>query len=133
MRLCIAILCGLAASAWAHPIPAPAGTYSNLKYIEGEGDVTGLEVTVIPSGTPAHYDYSAVVQIAEGAALPPQFVPASWDGTTLRFQFTYPGAGVVSFVGRLSDGGLTGQLKGAQFPATSYKLPRHPGFWQPNR
>jgi hypothetical protein len=113
----------------ANPIPPLAGTYSTLKYIAGESDVVGLEVTMIPSGTEGHYAYHAVVQTAEGVPTPPQLVTVKFDGTKLVFTFAYAHVFHVTFTGKIQDKVLVGKLTGPHFSETECILPRKEGFW----
>lgn len=131
MRTFAAIILLSIASAGAYPIPAIVGTYSNLTYSEGEGDVIGIEITILPAGTPGNYSYYALVQTADGEAAAPQLAPIKFDGMNISFSFNYPGAGDVKFAGSVAGTTLIGYLTGGQFSSTKYTLPRKVGFWQP--
>ena len=118
-------------SVWARPVAPLAGTYSNLLYMAAEGDVTGMEMTIIPSGSEGNYTYHALIQMAEGEPGVPQLVPVTFNAPMVTITFEYPGAGTVRFDGRLTGSALVGNLTGAQFGSTKYVLPRKAGFWQP--
>ena len=120
----------VASSAWAQSTPPLTGTFSNLTYLEEEGDVTGMEITIIPSGSAGNYSYHALIQIAEGEPAAPQLVPVNYDGQRLLIVFNYPGAGGVTFEGKLSGTSLSGNLTGTQFASTKYVLPRKASYWQ---
>lgn len=130
MKHCLLLFLLAVSVAHTHPIPEFAGTFSDLKYSEAEGDITGLEVTIIPSDHDGNYTYDAVVQVAEGVPATPQLSPVTVEGRTISFHFQYPGAGPVTFKGTISKAALTGNLTGAQFSPADYSLPRKVSFWQ---
>jgi hypothetical protein len=117
-------------AASAHPIPPMVGTYSDLKSIESEGDVTGTEITIIPSGSEGSYAYHALVQNAEGVPNAPQLVPAKIDGATVSFSFPFSGAGLVTFAGKISGNNMVGKVSGEHFSEVELSLPRKAGYGQ---
>ena len=69
------------------PTPAPLppsldGTYSDMKHVEGEGDMIGIEVTVSDSQGAALVTF----QCAQGELPQPQRVAAQVTGNAVRFR-----------------------------------------------
>lgn len=99
------------AQADAGPQTAPAlrrtGIFSNLTYHRESGDLTGMEVMIVPSRDDGATAFKAVVQIAEGGEPCVAVVPVRYLGTAL--EFLLPGdspCGEGRFAGRLTQAGL---------------------------
>lgn len=113
----------------AEPAAFPlTGTFSDMRCIEQEGDVLGLEVRLMAGLEAQAYRYFAVVQFAEGAAGIPQLVPVSVDGDKVEFTANYLGFFDVQFSGEVSEIQLSGRL--GKPLDNDVRLPRTSGFWQ---
>jgi hypothetical protein len=78
--------------------------FSDMRYSEGSGDVSGREIFIVG----ANDGYFAVVQIAEGVPGTPVVVPVEVDGD--RITFTVPGSPPEIFEGRVTSSRLEGRL-----------------------
>jgi len=65
-----------------------SGIYSNLKFNKESGDLSGMELLIIPNGKGANLEYVVLVQISEGGAPFSALVPLKMVGP--KFEFTLP-------------------------------------------
>ena len=100
-----------------------AGIYSSLTLNQESGDLTGLELLLVPEGDLSHY--AAAVQLAEGQS--PQLaiahVEVQKDAFTLSFKPEGVGA-PITFTCKVSVSGLT-CVNGA----STEKLKRGKSYW----
>ena len=83
--------------------PRISGIYSNLTYTEEAGDLVGMELAIVPSGT----GYTAFVQISEGGEPYTVLVPFAVRGSNV--EFTLPASPPYSsahFTGTWGESGL---------------------------
>jgi len=100
------------------------GTFSGLHYIEEAGDVTGVEITIVPQYETAY----AIVQCAEGAPTAPIFVPIDLKGNSFHFVIktgnsSYDG----DFSGTISQRGMI--LHSTSEMCTGGFIPRRASYW----
>ena len=129
--LLIALLISLPLAASAKDSSFPTtGTFSDVRCIEDEGDVLGLEVSILGGfdGYESTYKYYAVVQFSEGVAGIPQLVPVNMEGNNISFTANYLGQFDVKFSGAITKEGLVGSF--AKPLDQKVELPRHASFWQ---
>jgi hypothetical protein len=109
--------------------PRVTGFFSDMRYIEGPGDVLGTEVWIVY----ARGKFWATVQMAEGAPEPPVVVPVEVSGSTIKFsireslvnQSGNPFDLVISFEGTVTRAGLSGKANSVPF-----NLKRSASYWQ---
>ena len=107
-----------------HPVKI-AGCYSDMRYSEESGDLLGYEFFIVFSRD-GHY---VLYQESEGEPDAPQLVPASIEGTTLRFTLPPDGQFHESprqFQGRITNDGITGKFSSYDWEFT---LKRKPSYW----
>ena len=84
------------------------GTFSNLRYNSEGGDLSGLEILIIPAPGDT-VGYVALVQLAEGGAPYSALVPVTVIGTHIKFAFSKDGPyNGMKFSGTISATELTG-------------------------
>ena len=108
-------------------VVSPIGTFSDLKCIESEGDVLGIEMSFIPGFNKSRYEYYALVQFAEGVAAKPEYVAVSIVKNKFSFVVNYLGYFDVTVEGLISHDGLTGKISAPL--KQGFKLKRQPSFW----
>lgn len=92
----------------APPQQRITGIYSDLSYNEEGGDLLGMELLIVPSGSGPGLAYSAFVQIAEGGAPYVALVPLKVSGK--QIEFTLPANepyGGLRFVGTVNNSGIS--------------------------
>jgi len=84
------------------------GTFSNLRYNSESGDLSGLEILIIPADGD-RLGYAALVQLAEGGAPYSALVPVKVKGTHVEFALPKDGPyHGMQFSGVVSANGLAG-------------------------
>ena len=97
-----------------------------MAYNEESGDLNGSELFVIASQNGWHVFY----QESRGELAVPQLVPASLDGSSLRFTLPSCGRGEgypVQFAGTITETGLTGTVSDS---GGRVELARTRSYWQ---
>jgi hypothetical protein len=97
------------------------GTFSNLRGFGDDGDLVGVEVTIVGSRD----GLLAIVQTADGVAAAPVIVPVDADGPEVAFPIPGTTGKPMEFKGRVTRQALTGTLDGRAFT-----LPRRKSYWQ---
>lgn len=98
---CLVLLCFLSTLAFADQPQAKriTGIYSNLSYNNESGDLSGMEIIILPSRHGPDGGYSAFVQISEGGAPSTAIVPLKVTGANIDFTLPadseYPGEHLV--------------------------------------
>jgi hypothetical protein len=110
-------------------VPLPlTGIFSDLKCVQQEGDVLGLEIVLLGGFNETSYEYFALVQFAEGVAEKPQLVPIQVDGNNITFIGNFMGQSNVKFSGAVTTKGLVGKF--GKPLDRDVKLLRRNSFWQ---
>jgi hypothetical protein len=86
----IAAVCVVCSSSFAaeQQVNRVTGIYSNLAYNNESGDLSGMELLIVPSGHGPDAAYSVFVQISEGGAPYTAVVPLKLKG--INIEFTLP-------------------------------------------
>lgn len=127
--LLIAILIIVPLTGYAKEAVYPlTGTFSDMKCVPEEGDVLGVEITILAGLEESRYRYFALVQFSEGTAGIPQFVPLEIDGSKISFKTDYLGQFIVSFSGYINKERIVGRL--GKPLNLDVNLPRRSSFWQ---
>jgi hypothetical protein len=129
LRKIIALLCTLLLAFSVHGAQEQriTGIYSNLYYNVEGGDLLGMELLILPSGSVPEPAFSAFVQIAGGGAPFSAIVPLNVSGK--KIEFTLPTGGIYDrqhFEGTLSNTELT--VRWSQ--GTVEHLKRGKSYWQ---
>lgn len=106
---------------------SPVGTFSDLKCIKSQGDVLGIEISFIPAFNDSRYEYYALLQIAEGVASKPEYVPVKITQNKFSFLASYLGYFDVTVEGTISNDALTGKISAPV--KQDFELKRQPSFW----
>ena len=106
---------------------SPAGTFSDLKCIKSQGDVLGIEISFIPAFNDSRYEYYALLQIAEGVAAKPEYVPVKIIHNKFSFLASYLGYFDVTVEGTISNDAITGKI--SALVKQDFELKRQPSFW----
>lgn len=106
---------------------SPIGTFSDLRCIESQGDVLGIEISFIPAFNDSRYEYYALFQIAEGVAAKPAYVPVEITQNKFTFLASYLGYFDVTVKGTISNDALTGTISAPV--KQDFELKRQPSFW----
>ncbi len=119
---------GFLSEFWYNLSAAPqiTGIYSDIVYIEEEGDYVGVEVFILLSTEDGKPHYFALVQFAEGEPEPPQLVNVSVDGVRVEFNAMYFDR-QVRFVGTVTWDGLQGDFIDLN---QNVLLPKKSSIWQ---
>ena len=104
----------------------PYGTFSDLRFDEQSGDISGVEIRIVPVG---EKKFQAAVQIAEGEAGELMVCDVTIEGRSVRFTIDkkYKFAG--TFEGTFSIAELEGRLTFSGGRFMKLKLPRAKSFW----
>ena len=68
------------------------GIYSDLVQSEESGDLSGMELIIIPSKSSVKVPYTVFIQIAEGGAPRTAIVPLTVNNSTIQFDFPEMGS-----------------------------------------
>ncbi len=120
---------GFLSEFWYNLSAAPqiTGIYSDMSYIEEEGDYVGTEVFILQATEDGEPRYFALVQFAEGEPMPPQLVNISVDGVRIEFNAMFLGMQEIRFVGTVTRDGLQGQFIDLN---QDVLLPKKSSIWQ---
>lgn len=127
IRYLIAILLAASSICSTAEVFTPVGTFSDLKCIESQGDVLGIEISFIPGFKDSRYEYYALVQFAEGVAAKPEFVPVKMVRDKFSFSVNYLGYFEVIVEGEITNDRLTGKISAPL--KQDLELKRQVSFW----
>lgn len=127
IRYLIAVLLAASSICSKAEVFSPIGTFSDLKCIESQGDVLGIEISFIPGFKDARYEYYALVQFAEGVAAKPEYVPVKMVQDKFSFSVNYLGYFDVTVEGEISSDRLIGKISAPL--KQDIELKRQVSFW----
>jgi len=107
LHLALALYVLVSPASWASTTPTSpriSGIYSDLAYNVDGGDLVGVELLVVPTGSEKEPLWRAFVQIAEGDAPYCAIVPLAISGTKVAFTLPPDGTlGGLQFSGKISS------------------------------
>jgi hypothetical protein len=114
--------------------PRPTGVFTDLTYNVDGGDLTGVEILILPG---IGSGFRAFVQIAEGAAPFAALVPVTITGDSVEFQISdYAAIPGLRFAGKYDAGGISGRWYNGSKQIDSFggrsveHLRRGKSYWQ---
>jgi hypothetical protein len=120
-----ALVLGLLCSANAQNSPKITGTYSDMRFVPGAGDVIGHELKIVVT----RGGYQGALQMAEGAPGRLVVVDIKVGGTKIRFEVpeTSPDSGY--FEGTIRDGVLRGEFHFKDGGSEKVELKKGKSYW----
>ncbi len=131
MAYLAACFLSLASSAWVAAETSKVrvvGTYTNLRYSSGSGDLGGVEIKIVPA---RGRGLQGALQIAEGAPSELMVVDVIVEKNKIRFRIpnSYPIYGGGTFEGVIEPAAIRGQFTFGEAVNEEISLKRERGYW----
>ena len=104
------------------------GTYTNLRYSTGSGDLGGVEIKIVPA---RGRGFQGALQIAEGAASELMVVDVIVEKNKISFRIpnSYPIYGGGTFEGAIEPAAIRGHFTFGEAVNEEISLKRGLGYW----
>jgi hypothetical protein len=109
----------------AQKSPRITGTYTNMYYNRGGGDVLGDEIKIVFTGT----EFQGALQIAEGVPGPLMVVQIHANGSTIDFVLPDSSPYAGQFSGTIENGILKGEFRFKSGGADKVELRKGKSYW----
>src|SRR6266446_9195581 len=121
----------LASSTWAAAETSRVrvvGTYTNLRYSTGSGDLAGVEIKIVPA---RGRGFQGALQIAEGEPSELMVVEVSVEKNKISFRIpnSYPIYGGGTFEGVIEAAAIRGHFTFGEAANEEMSLKRERGYW----
>lgn len=121
----------LASSTWAAAETSRVrvvGTYTNLRYSTGSGDLAGVEIKIVPA---RGRGFQGALQIAEGEPSELMVVDVSVEKNKISFRIpnSYPIYGGGTFEGVIEAAAIRGRFTFGEAANEEMSLKRERGYW----